>query len=105
MATGTRIQHVQHQRTGFPGAPSSAATVCNDSLESVEDKISRLISENEAIVQPNQTLLKRRPYHRQSIGQSSTDHDGSNVGEHGKWQFVEYKPYLPHISTLHLTRS
>ncbi|VDO77180.1 unnamed protein product [Haemonchus placei] len=37
------------------------------------------------------TLLKRRPYHRQSIGQSTSDHGGSNVGEHGKWQFVEYK--------------
>lgn len=38
----------------------------------VEDHISRLISENEAIVEPNPVLLKRRPYHRQSTSNSIT---------------------------------
>ena len=40
------------------------------SAESVQDHISRLISENEAIVEPNPVLLKRRPYHRQSTSNS-----------------------------------
>ncbi|VDO69221.1 unnamed protein product [Heligmosomoides polygyrus] len=47
-------------------------------VESVEEKISRLISENEAIVQPHQVI--RRPYHRQAGGQSSLDHDSNSGG-------------------------
>lgn len=36
----------------------------------MQDHISRLISENEAIVEPNPVLLKKRPYHRQSTSNS-----------------------------------
>ncbi|CAD5230409.1 unnamed protein product [Bursaphelenchus okinawaensis] len=48
--------------------------------ESVQDHISRLISENEAIVEPNPVLLKRRPYHRQSTSNSITSQTSEAVG-------------------------
>jgi hypothetical protein len=39
---------------------------------SIEDHISKLISENAAIVEPNPVLLKRRPYNRQNTSGSLT---------------------------------
>lgn len=45
------------------------------SPESVKEHISRLISENEAILEQNPGLLKRRPYHRQVGPQSSIELD------------------------------
>ncbi|KAI6232100.1 Transcription factor HIVEP3 [Aphelenchoides besseyi] len=50
------------------------------SAESVQDHISRLISENEAIVEPNPVLLKRRPYHRQSTSNSITSQTSELAG-------------------------
>ncbi|KAI6173238.1 Transcription factor HIVEP3 [Aphelenchoides besseyi] len=50
------------------------------SAESVQDHISRLISENEAIVEPNPVLLKRRPYHRQSTSNSITSQTSDLAG-------------------------
>uniref|UniRef100_A0A915PUS8 C2H2-type domain-containing protein n=1 Tax=Setaria digitata TaxID=48799 RepID=A0A915PUS8_9BILA len=43
------------------------------SAESVKEHISRLISENEAILEQNPGLIKRRPYHRQVGSQSSIE--------------------------------
>ncbi|KAK6111711.1 Zinc finger C2H2 type family protein [Brugia pahangi] len=43
------------------------------SAESVKEHISRLISENEAILEQNPGLIKRRPYHRQVGSQSSVE--------------------------------
>ncbi|VDM91966.1 unnamed protein product [Litomosoides sigmodontis] len=43
------------------------------SAESVKEHISRLISENEAILGQNPGLIKRRPYHRQVGSQSSVE--------------------------------
>lgn len=45
------------------------------SPESVKEHISRLIIENEAILEQNPGLLKRRPYHRQVGSQSSVEMD------------------------------
>lgn len=45
------------------------------SPESVKEHISRLISENEAILEQNPGLLKRRPYHRQVGSQSSVEQE------------------------------
>jgi hypothetical protein len=50
------------------------------SAESVQDHISRLISENEAIVEPNPVLLKRRPYHRQSTSNSLASQGSDAAG-------------------------
>ncbi|KAI1724486.1 transcription factor HIVEP3 [Ditylenchus destructor] len=50
------------------------------SAESVQDHITRLISENEAIVEPNPVLLKRRPYHRQSTSNSITSQTSEGPG-------------------------
>ncbi|ETN79276.1 zinc finger, C2H2 type [Necator americanus] len=85
VASGTHIPHVQHHHDRTPTATSRnlAGGGSGVDVESVEEKISRLISENEAIVQPHQTLLKRRPYHRQAGGQSSIDHDSNSGGEYG----------------------
>lgn len=41
--------------------------------ESVKEHISRLISENEAILEQSPGLIKRRPYHRQVGSQSSVE--------------------------------
>ncbi|KAK6035221.1 hypothetical protein COOONC_27284 [Cooperia oncophora] len=56
LASGRCMQHTQHHHDStFSGAVrSSAATGSTIDAESVEEKISRLISENEAIVQPSQ---------------------------------------------------
>uniref|UniRef100_A0A915CT26 C2H2-type domain-containing protein n=1 Tax=Ditylenchus dipsaci TaxID=166011 RepID=A0A915CT26_9BILA len=58
------------------GLPPTSRQASSDRLltsaESVQDHISRLISENEAIVEPNPVLLKKRPYHRQSTSNSIT---------------------------------
>ncbi|VBB26669.1 unnamed protein product, partial [Acanthocheilonema viteae] len=43
------------------------------SAEFVKEHISRLISENEAILEQNPGLIKRRPYHRQVGSQSSVE--------------------------------
>lgn len=51
-----------------------------NSAESVQDHISRLISENEAIIEPNPVLLKRRPYHRQSTSNSITSQTSEIAG-------------------------
>ncbi|EYB96292.1 hypothetical protein Y032_0151g2798 [Ancylostoma ceylanicum] len=88
VASGSHPQHVQHHhdRTSTATSRNLAVGVSGAAgvdVESVEEKISRLISENEAIVQPHQTLLKRRPYHRQAGGQSSIDHDSNSGGEYG----------------------
>ncbi|VDM75914.1 unnamed protein product, partial [Strongylus vulgaris] len=86
VATGSHAQHVphHHDRTSTATTRNLAAGASGSvDVESVEEKISRLISENEAIVQPHQTLLKRRPYHRQAGGQSSIDHDSNSGGEYG----------------------
>nr|CAD2171514.1 unnamed protein product [Meloidogyne enterolobii] len=48
--------------------------------EAVQDRISRLISENEAILEPNPVLLKRRPYQRQSTSNSMTSQTSENAG-------------------------
>lgn len=53
--------------------------------ESVQDHISRLISENEAIVEPNPVLLKRRPYHRQSTSNSISSQPSEPVGRKCKF--------------------
>ncbi|CAJ0933822.1 unnamed protein product, partial [Mesorhabditis belari] len=49
---------------------------------SVQERISRLISDNEAIIQQPQVMIKRRPYHRSTLGsQSSIETDPqSGVG-------------------------
>jgi hypothetical protein len=52
-----------------------------NSAESVQDHISRLISENEAIIEPNPVLLKRRPYHRQSTSNSITSQTSEIAGK------------------------
>ncbi|KAI6222994.1 Transcription factor HIVEP3 [Aphelenchoides fujianensis] len=66
---------VQQAANGGAG-PSASRQASSERLlnsaESVQDHISRLISENEAIVEPNPVLLKRRPYHRQSTSNSIT---------------------------------
>ncbi|KAE9551933.1 hypothetical protein FO519_004862 [Halicephalobus sp. NKZ332] len=51
--------------------------------QSVEDHISRLISENAAIVEPNPVLLKRRPYNRQNTSSSITSNTGNNPDQSG----------------------
>uniref|UniRef100_A0A0K0DQZ9 C2H2-type domain-containing protein n=1 Tax=Angiostrongylus cantonensis TaxID=6313 RepID=A0A0K0DQZ9_ANGCA len=77
-------QHQQHfQDRTISGTSRNIVGSGGVDVESVEEKISRLISENEAIVQPHQTLLKRRPYHRQAGAQSSIDHDINSGGEYG----------------------
>uniref|UniRef100_A0A915MVD0 Uncharacterized protein n=1 Tax=Meloidogyne javanica TaxID=6303 RepID=A0A915MVD0_MELJA len=48
--------------------------------EAVQDRISRQISENEAILEPNPVLLKRRPYQRQSTSNSMTSQTSENAG-------------------------
>uniref|UniRef100_A0A183BYZ9 C2H2-type domain-containing protein n=1 Tax=Globodera pallida TaxID=36090 RepID=A0A183BYZ9_GLOPA len=48
--------------------------------EAVQDRISRLISENEAIVEPNPVLLKRRPYQRQGTSNSMTSQTSETAG-------------------------
>ncbi|VDM45272.1 unnamed protein product, partial [Toxocara canis] len=71
-----------HERLCQPG---SSQTMAGDnrnigpltSPESVKEHISRLISENEAILEQNPGLLKRRPYHRQMGPQSSVDLDSA----------------------------
>ncbi|KAK5970693.1 hypothetical protein GCK32_008526 [Trichostrongylus colubriformis] len=85
VASVNRAQHAQrqHDSASCGAIRSSVGAGSNADEESVEEKISRLISENEAIVQPNQTLLKRRPYHRQAAGQPSIDHDSNSAGEYG----------------------
>lgn len=64
-------------------AQSASRQASSDRLlnnESVQDHISRLISENEAIVEPNPVLLKRRPYHRQSTSNSITSQTSEIAG-------------------------
>jgi hypothetical protein len=54
--------------------------------QSIEDHISKLISENAAIVEPNPVLLKRRPCNRQNTSGSLTsgnDQTGSAQGSPG----------------------
>ncbi|KAL3104172.1 hypothetical protein niasHS_002199 [Heterodera schachtii] len=48
--------------------------------EALQDRISRLISENEAIVEPNPVLLKRRPYQRQGTSNSMTSQTSETAG-------------------------
>ncbi|CAD5233782.1 unnamed protein product [Bursaphelenchus xylophilus] len=70
--------------TPKPPHPSTVRQASSERLlsgaESVQDHISRLISENEAIVEPNPVLLKRRPYHRQSTSNSITSQTSEAVG-------------------------
>ncbi|VDN17929.1 unnamed protein product [Gongylonema pulchrum] len=66
---------VAHDKIGVsePLIPDSRNVGLLTSPESVKEHISRLISENEAILEQNPGLLKRRPYHRQVGSQSSVE--------------------------------
>ncbi|KIH61083.1 hypothetical protein ANCDUO_08653 [Ancylostoma duodenale] len=61
VASGSHPQHVQHHHDRTSTATSRnlavGASAAGVDVESVEEKISRLISENEAIVQPHQVAI------------------------------------------------
>uniref|UniRef100_A0A1I8EPX2 C2H2-type domain-containing protein n=1 Tax=Wuchereria bancrofti TaxID=6293 RepID=A0A1I8EPX2_WUCBA len=77
------------------------------SAESVKEHISRLISENEAILEQNRGLIKRRPYHRQVGSQSSVELETDIRSQsnspglrdvrlqftHSRWFYESHKPF------------
>lgn len=71
-SSSTNSSSVAPQMQSASRQASSDRLLNMNSAESVQDHITRLINENEAIVEPNPVLLKRRPYHRQSTSNSIT---------------------------------
>ncbi|PAV70610.1 hypothetical protein WR25_02029 isoform G [Diploscapter pachys] len=49
-------------------------------VESLDDRIQRLITQNEQVLQQEQAIVKRRPYHRQIGAQNSIDHESNSGG-------------------------
>ncbi len=75
----TSRQSIQHMKLGV--------SVSLDDTEKLNEHISRLISENEALLEPSPVLLKRRAYHRNQP-QSAMNLHASKSTSHGVGEHV-----------------